>query len=328
MEKDFKAKGIDCFNFSIRTKNEFHPKLFFALFPIARLVKKEKFDVLHAHTRVTQVSAFFISKITGVPFVSTAHGFYKTRFSRKIFGCWGKRVAAISPLVAESLRTDHGVDPKKIRMIQNAVDSDQLKKRLLEKNTRALREKYGIPEKSVVIGSIGRLVKDKGHKFLVEAAAGLKKENFNIFLLILGDGREKERLLNGIETRGLQDRARIIPAEKDMTEVLSVIDIFVHPATHREGFGLSIAEAMIAKKPVIATDIPAINTLIRNNETGFMVEPSNAEALKAAIRFLIQNPETAKTVAEKGCRMVTELCSMDRMANELEALYKEVAGNG
>jgi len=79
---------------------------------------------------------------------------------------------------------------------------------------------------------------------------------------------------------------------------------------------------------VIATDIPAINTLIRNNETGFMVEPSNAEALKAAIRFLIQNPETAKTVAEKGCRMVTELCSMDRMANELEALYKEVAGNG
>ena len=324
LSEDFKKRGFKTVEFGIRTKNELHPKLFFALPLILSFVKKEKFDVLHAHTRVTQVLAFFVSKITRVPLVTTAHGFYKPRFFRRKFGCWGDRVIAISPMVAESLEQDHKLSPQRIRVIQNAVDAPGLKQHIARENAGSLRRRYGAGKGDVVISAIGRLVQDKGHEFLIEAVRDLKKSGVRVFLLILGDGRENQRLNQLIDKSRLRSSVRILSKERGVARVLAVTDIFVHPATYREGFGLSIAEAMIAGKPVIVTDIPAINRIVKDQYTGLVVEPKSAVALETAIHFLIKNPDKMKRIAANGCRMAAELCSVDRMADEFEKLYAEV----
>jgi glycosyltransferase involved in cell wall biosynthesis len=102
------------------------------------------------------------------------------------------------------------------------------------------------------------------------------------------------------------------------------MDVFVHPATHREGFGLSIAEAMIARVPVIATDIPAINTLLKDGSNGRVVKAKDAEALASAIRDLIKDPVKARALAEKGYETAVAICRPERMAAEIEQVYKEV----
>ena len=76
---------------------------------------------------------------------------------------------------------------------------------------------------------------------------------------------------------------RIVPNLDDISSALAVTDIFVHPATFREGFGLSIAEAMIAKIPVIVTDIPAVNSMFQNGVNGLVVPPKDPEAIAKAI---------------------------------------------
>ena len=105
--------------------------------------------------------------------------------------------------------------------------------------------------------------------------------------------------------------------------MLSVMDILAHPATHREGFGLSIAEAMIAQVPVIATDIPAINTLLKDGLNGRVVKPKDAGALASAIRDLIKDPAKARSLAMKGRETAVSICQPERMAREIEQVYKE-----
>ena len=81
----------------------------------------------------------------------------------------GKRVVAISPLVAASLEKDHHIDPAKIRVIHNAIDLEAFTRRLGQQDRDWLKQRYGIPKNSFVVGSLSRLVRDKGHEYLIEA---------------------------------------------------------------------------------------------------------------------------------------------------------------
>ena len=321
--EDLQAAGVRCHVYPIRTKNEIHPKLYFHLVGILRLVQAEKFDVIHAHTRVTQVLASIVSKSTRTPYVSTAHGFYKPKLGRKIFPSWGDRVIAISPLVAQELKNAHGVQEQKIITIQNAIDVEELESRLAKEDRLEVRKEYGIPPSAVVVSCISRLVEDKGHAYLIEAVLKLVKDFPQIHLVIVGDGREKEALEKkaGVEAG---KRIHFIASLKNIAGILKITDIFAHPATYREGFGLSVAEAMVANIPVIVTDIPAINAIIQNGKTGLVVSPKNSEMLAQAIAFLLQDPQAAKQIAESGRQMARELCSLERLVNEIEEVYEKV----
>jgi glycosyltransferase involved in cell wall biosynthesis len=320
----FREKDIPTHAFPIKTKSELNPKLLFCLPRIIRLVKEEKFVLLHAHTRVTQVLAAWVSRFTGVPVITTAHGYYKPRLGRRLFGCWGKMVIAISPLVAEELEKSHKIKKSKIRVIYNAVDIKEYRKKILEKNPEAVRAEHGIPQGAFLIGSISRLVKDKGHEYLLRAAAKLKKKNPHIFVLIVGDGREKKPLEKLIHKLGLEKNAKLLSSQPDISGILSALDVFAHPATFREGFGLSMLEAMVAKIPVVTTDIWAINSIIRDRVNGYLVAPKNADALAEALKFVLENPDVAGSVAHNAFQMASQAYSSDRLAAELDTVYDEV----
>ncbi len=324
LEGLFAEHGIRTVSFPFRTKSILSPRLWSCFPKILKFVREEKFDCIHAHTRVTQVLAHFLSFLSGVPYVSTSHGFYRRRFGRKIFPSWGRRVIAISSLVAEELEKTHEVAHSKIRVIFNGLNVAGRRKKILEQNPSEIRRKLGIPENSFVIGSISRLVEDKGHRYLVEAVGKLKKKFPQVFLLIVGEGREKAALERLAKKAGLEKQSLFIASAVDISEFLSVMDVFVHPATFREGFGLAMLEAMIAKVPVIATNIWSINTILRDRINGFLVEPKNASAIEEALRFVIQTPEMAGEVAQNAYELAAQNYSVERMAREMGTVYKEV----
>ena len=323
-KEDLERAGIRCFDLPIRTKSELHPKLLWAVPKVVSLVKNEKFDLMHAHSRVTQVLAAAVSRLTGLPYISTAHGFYNARWGRKLFPCWGERAVAISDLVAQELSKTHAVSQDKIRVIHNALDLDALEKRLSQKEPFKIRSEHGIPPEAFVVGCISRLVRDKGQEYLVEALRSLAGSVPNIFLWIVGDGRERGRLEALIKKYSLQDHVRLDPGVNDTTTVLSAIDVFAHPATFREGFGLAMAEAMVAKKPVVATTIPAINTIFQNGVEAVLVPPKNAPALAQAIQQLAADKKRALSIAENGHALAVRLCNPVRQAEEMERVYREI----
>ena len=116
------AACIKHIRLNIKVKSELHPKVFWALPKLKEILVAEKIDLIHAQTRVTQVIGTLLSSMTGVPLITTCHGFFRPRFWRRYFGCWGRKVIAISKPVAQHLQHDLKVDPENIILIRNGID--------------------------------------------------------------------------------------------------------------------------------------------------------------------------------------------------------------
>ncbi|MCM8776054.1 MAG: glycosyltransferase, partial [Candidatus Omnitrophica bacterium] len=118
----FRERGAETFEFPIRTKNELHPKIYWAIPGICDLIRKKRIEILHAHTRITQVLAYWVQRCMGIPVVTTCHGFYKRRLGRRLLPAWGDYVIAISEPVSDNLKSDFHVPEAQIRIVNNAVD--------------------------------------------------------------------------------------------------------------------------------------------------------------------------------------------------------------
>lgn len=324
MEQEFQESGLHVKNFEIQTKSELSPKIYRALPHLVRWIKEEKIELIHAHTRVTQVAAFWIHCLTGIPFVTTAHGFYKRRLGRRILPAWGERVIAISDAVGTDLRELHRVPLDRVKVIYNGLDLQGLLHRFSSYNPVTVRNEYGIPLDSPVVGVTARLVPDKGHEYLIRAVKALESDIFNLKLLIVGDGRYRNELEILVRRLELENRVVFTGNIQDVSKPLAAMDVFVLPAVWREGFGLSIAEAMTCQKPVIVTNIWALNTLIQDRANGVLVEPRNVEQLADAIRFMLKNRDFRETIGKTGQKTAQERFSLDRMVHELESVYEEV----
>jgi len=325
LESAFLQEGVLVYKRPVRTKNVLHPKLFLQLPFLVRLVRREKIQLIHAHTRVMQGLAFWLSLFTGVPVVTTCHGFFKPKWGRFLMPAWGSRVIAISTLVQEHLEKDMRVPAEKIKMIHNGVDPFVMDTAFNRLTAAEAKSKFGLDPQAPVMGIVARLVKDKGHEFALRALKELSADYPKLQLLIVGNGPHRDNLERLAEELGVTQRVRFTGSVTEVAECLRAMDFFVFPATWREGFGLSVIEAMLCQRPVIVTNIRAVSLLIRHQETGLLVEPSDTAALANALRVVIQSPQERRRLGENARKEVLEHFTMERMAREVWQLYQNQA---
>lgn len=322
----FRDAGAVTFELSIKTKSELDPRLLVALPRLLRIIRENKIDILHAHTRITQVMAAGAGWIAKIPVVTTCHGFYKRRLGRLLFPAWGKRTIAISQGVAKHLVRDFHVPEEKIRTVNNGVNLEEMDRNYARHSSEIAKVFYGFGEKDPVVGIVARMVEDKGHEYLIRAIPNLQKQFPRIRALIVGDGRHRPVLEKLVKELKLQSQVVFTGNVTDVTQPLAAMDIFSLPATWREGFGLSIVEAMACHKPVIVSNIWSLNALIQDNETGILIEPKQIDPLVEAITRLLKNPEESQAMGSRARKMVEKSFSIDRMAREIHQVYAEVVG--
>lgn len=324
-EEELMRNGVKCISMKIKTKSEVSPKLYFAIPKIIKFLRDEKIDLIHAHTRVTQVLAWWLQRFTGIQYVTTCHGFYKTRIGRKLLPAWGDHVIAISKPVEGSLILDFKVSKSKVSTIFNSIDILDLVNRYNAKNPDQIRKELNLPKTSKVVGIVARVVQDKGHEYFLKAAEQLITTSFpDIKILIVGDGPYLNSTKQWVQKLNLNNSVRFLGNINDITYALSVIDIFVLPAVWREGFGLSIIEAMAVSKPVIVTNIWALNELVHNRVDGLLVEPRNVNQLASAMRELLSDPQLYSKVSVNGAEMVRKEFSISQMAKHVDRLYQTI----
>ena len=324
MEEEFREAGFRVKQLGIRTKSELSPKIYWALPELIRWVRQEQIALVHAHTRITQVMAHWLQQIMRVPFITTSHGFYKLRLGRRLIPAWGEQVIAISEPVGNHLRDGFHVPPDRIRIVYNGVDLRGFVSSFSEHDPVTVRREYGIPDQSFVVGTTARLVPDKGHEFLIRALQRLEPEIPNLNAIIVGDGRHRKTLERLSRDLQVSHRVHFTGNLRDVAKPLAAMDIFVLPAVWREGFGLSIVEAMACQKPVIVTNIWALNTLIENRVNGILVEPRSVEDLAQAILLLLKDTGFRESIGRAGQKTAETRFSLDRMVEEIEDIYEEV----
>jgi glycosyltransferase involved in cell wall biosynthesis len=315
MEKDIAYLPIP-----IKTKSEISYKVLLSRLRLSAYLKEKEIDIVHANTRVTQV----LGCITGKPYISTCHGFFQNRLSRRLFPCWGRRVIAISEPVKEHLVRDLGARQEDITVIHNGIDVDRFGK-CGQGAGPELKKKMGLKD-GPVVGIIARLSEEKGHIYLIEAMRDVIARIPAAQLLIVGEGKKKEKLTELVKEKGLDKSVLFIPAVMDTREALSVMDIFVLPSL-KEGLGLALMEAMASGVAVIGSDVGGIRSLIKDQDTGLLFAAGDSGGLAEAISELLWNPDKAKILGTNARSFIDRDFSQEKMVIETERVYLQCLKN-
>ena len=321
---ELNKENISHFKVNIRTKKEISPLLLRARSVLAKLVNKENIELIHAQTRITQLLAHHVSKLVKIPYVTTCHGFYKKRLTRRIFPCWGDKVIAISEPVRENLVNYFKLPKDKVRLVHNGLDAGRFSRHYSKEEKEKIKRDYGLKEKGKVVGNIARLVKVKGQEYILHAAKEILKVRPRTQFLIVGGGKEKDRLVDLAKRLDITASVFFTGSLKKVEDVLAIMDIFVFPAFWQEGFGLSILEAMVSGLPVVASNVGGVYTLVKDNKTGFLVPAKDVSSLIDALLRLLDDKKLAFQMGHTGRELAVRDFSLDKVVSQIVDIYKEV----
>lgn len=242
------------------------------------------------------------------------------RTDKKLWFRYGRLAAACHETVRQNLIHNYGVPESRVVTIPNAVGGREPHPEILKKIQAQFSRKQG----DVWALCIGRLDKQKGHTYLIQAVAQLPpayRQKLRVFLA--GDGSLEPALKAEVLKSGCQENIIFLGHTPHIPEWLSLCDFMVLPSLW-EGLPLSILEAYSLAKPVIATDIPGSRESVKNRTTGLLVPARNPEALGSALKEWIDHPEKAAQFGRHAYAWWQENFSFDRMAQSYLDLYQRL----
>lgn len=220
----------------------------------------------------------------------------------------------------EVLIKNFNLPKNKIKVIYNCIDTNHIKKYNKEV-VRDLKIKFSINDSALVFGTVGRLDKQKGHEYLIDASKKVIGDVPNSLFLFVGRGKLKDQLIKKTKDENINEYFRIVGYQENLPEILALIDIFVLPSIS-EGFPFSVLEAMAAKKPVIATNVGGTPEIITNNSNGILVEPMDSDALASAMILLALDIKKRNYLAEMGHKKIMENFSLEKMISATKEIYR------
>ena len=196
-----------------------------------------------------------------------------------------------------------------------------------EEEKDVIRKTILTSDNEIIFALVGRISRWKGQMLLLEAFNKLIKTHQNIRLVYIGSTPPNQEhfldtLKEKIKNYGLIQKVNIIPFQDNIHQFWQSIDVAVVSSTEPEPFGMVAIEAMMAKKPVIAANHGGLTEIVVDNETGFLVEPNNKDALKDALEKLITNPELRTSFGEKGFQRAIENFSIQKYVQKIEYIFE------
>ncbi|MDR0866973.1 MAG: glycosyltransferase family 4 protein [Planctomycetota bacterium] len=263
-----------------------------------------------------------VAKRCGAPLALTVNRTDGEKYLRKLplnQVNWG--VVALSDAIRTPLILHLRLPEERIFIVPNGLDLRQFPaspSRLLVNADQKTR--------TLVVGTYGTLAENKGQRDFLKAAALVIAQGFDVEFLIMGEGADKQYLRDEAGGLGIDNRLTFSFSTMGGSHNLMNIDVFVEP-THREGFGLSVLQAMASGVPVVASGVGGIFDLVKDGETGLLVKSQDAKAMSEAISDLLKNPPKRAALAYNArSRVEKEFSSRVVSAKLLECFGKIASG--
>jgi len=295
---------------------------FRAIIKLFYLMKKRKIDIVHSYLFRANILCRIAAKLAGVPVViSSMQGIEVTRMCplllEKVTSPLVDKFTAVSDAIRIYIIQKARIDPEKIVTIHNGIG-------LIEANVAPIeRKEFGLRPGVPIVGVVGRLAKEKGHEYLLNAVRIVIREYPQAHFLVVGDGAQRKELVNLAFDLGLKDHITFTGYRRDVLRVLALFDIFAL-ATFLGGFSMVILEAMVMAKPVVTTNVVGNPEVVVDGVTGFLVAPRDAEGLAERILTLLKDENLRKRMGSAGRRRIEEKFTIERMVSETEKLYEEL----
>jgi glycosyltransferase involved in cell wall biosynthesis len=292
-----------------------------------KLVQEHKVDVINPHGYKADFYAYMAARRMNVALVATSHNWPSQRFSMRLYAAFDQfllsrfdRVVAVSDVPASILRR-RGVLAERLVSIPNGVDVNRL-----EGASPTLRNE--LPPTGPMVGFVGRFVPDKGGALLLQAAKGVLAAHGQARFVMVGDGPSRRDWETMAIQLGIADKVIFTGVRQDMPGVYASFDMLVLPSLV-ESMPMCLLEAMAAGRPIIATRVGAIPSMLTDQHTGVLINPGNIRELSGAIASLLSNPILARHLGKNAQAHVARDFSAETMVrNYIDVFGQAIASRG
>lgn len=292
---------------------------------VAALIRRERIDLVHTHLPIASVVGRIAGQMARVPVVSTEHNLlqrYHPATRLLTLSTWGLQsfVVAVSQEVADSIAAHAGTRVP-VRVVRNGVDAGRFRRDVLA--GRTVRAKHGIPEDSVVVGTVSVFRTQKRLDRWIEVAARVHSAHPNVRFLVVGEGPERPRIEDAIVAHRARDFVVLAGLQEEVRPYLSAMDVYLMTSVF-EGLPVAMLEAMATECPVVATAVGGIPEVVRDGAEGFLASTEDFERVVDATSRLVAEPRLRVQLGAQARTRVVESFGMVPMQRELETVYEEV----
>lgn len=296
---------------------------------IIRFGRTHQIDIVHSHFQMGTLAALCMKIFRATKFViRTAHitlewgeglvaWFMRTIFTNWLFPFALDQEVGVSKAVQRQLQNHPGARllRRKPKLIYNAINIEDFQD----------PTQMGKPESAgLIVGSVGRLVRQKGYRYLLHAAKDVLLELPNVNFILIGDGNLRSQLSDFATREGFRERIKFLGQIDDVRQHLQTMDLFVLPSLW-EGFPTVLLESMASGVPIVATNVRGTNELVADGMSGWLVEPGNPRALANAIIHALSVDEERNRIIENASKMVQKY-SITNITEHYVELYRRLYG--
>jgi glycosyltransferase involved in cell wall biosynthesis len=290
---------------------------------MARLLRRQRPDIVHTHLVHADVYGGLASIAAGSTLVSTKHNddpFRRGSFRHveRLFARRAARIICITGALARFNVSEVGLPESKLVVVHYGLDDLPA--------AWGPPGEWDLPVDAPLLLAISRLERQKGLDVVIEALARIRAAGSTATLLILGGGSLEAELKALAEARGVAGATVFAGRTGDVAYWLERADLFVHPARW-EGFGLVLLEAMLARLPIVASEVSSIPEIVVDGETGYLVPAGDVERFASATTTLLDDAGRRSAFGEAALDRARSQFSVERMAAGTLAVYAEALGD-
>jgi glycosyltransferase involved in cell wall biosynthesis len=321
----FRDLGLRVIEFPLRRLGVRHFQL------AARTIRGLAIDVVHTHGKGPGLYGRVVARLCGVPAVHTFHGIHYETYgrARRLYFALERQLSRVTATVinvsaseqAEGLRLGL-FTPEQAVVVLNGVDLDEIARTIIDAPIR--REQLGLGAADVVLGCISRFDPVKRIGLLLEVLGGLSPRLPRLALVLVGGGGEEQHIRRHVLQAGLAAQVIFTGFLDNPVRICPALDVYV-AASRKEGLPLSLAEAMAAGVPIVASDVPGHRDVIVENETGLLVASDDPGAMADAIASLAADPERRARMAAAGRKLARDRFNVTATAQATADIYRRVA---
>jgi glycosyltransferase involved in cell wall biosynthesis len=293
---------------------------------LTETLRRHRVALAHSHEFTMAVYGAWAARRAGAAHVFTMHGsrYYAERWRRRIAmriaAMLSGSVVAVSQSLAQHLRRDLWLRPDRVVSIPNGA-------RLTPVAQSSLRDELQLASTDQLAVAVGNLYPVKGHAYLLEALALLAVRFPQLHVAIAGRGELERPLLARARALQVAERFHLLGLRSDIGNILAGADVFVLPSLS-EGVPLALLEAMLAARPIVATAVGEVATVLDGGRAGVLVPPRDAGALVEALTAVLSNPAQARRLSEAAALHASQEYTLNKMTERYAALYVEVLPRG
>ena len=295
-----------------------------AWWPMFQALRRERTDVLHAHSFGQNAWASVIGRLTRVPAViahehnwAFAGRALRPVIDRELIARCANSMIVVSQEARHRMIEVERIAPERLVLLPNGIRA------LPPGDGGAVRTEFGIGRDDPVIGTVCILREEKALDVLVRATALLVRDLPRLRVLIVGEGGERARVEALVRQLGLEEHVLLTGARTDVPDLLAAMDVAVLSSDY-EGIPLSLLEFMDAGKPIVATHVGGVPEVIENRVHGVLVPPRDEAALAAAVGRLLRDPDAARDMGARARERCRREFSLDRTVERLQELYERL----